>query len=340
MFAAGIIAAGLMAQGTPQAGGFEPRVICRDAGAGGYQAFPDVARLGNGDLLCVFYAGFGHVSLPSDRLPRGGRVCAIRSRDAGKTWEEPTLVADTPLDDRDPSVAQLPDGRLLCTFFTYAPPRIAVMTVESRDLGRTWDAQPRLVREGFACSTPVRVLPGGRLVLGVYSERQGERAFGAVLLSDDGGTTWSEPVPIGLDSGHSHDAETDVVRLGDGRLLAALRPDMCLSESTDDGRTWSPVRAGGFPGHCPYLLRTRDGILLLAHRLPDTALHWSVDDGRTWKGPVVLDRFIGAYPSLCELPDGTVLCVYYEEGERSALRSVRFRATRTGIEPVGPPPAR
>ena len=35
--------------------------------AGGYAAFPDVGRLRNGDLYCVFYSGYGHVSTPNDK---------------------------------------------------------------------------------------------------------------------------------------------------------------------------------------------------------------------------------------------------------------------------------
>ena len=56
------------------------------AGAGGYQAFPDVCRLKNGDLLCVFYAGYSHVSQPNEKLSKGGRICAVRSTDEGATW--------------------------------------------------------------------------------------------------------------------------------------------------------------------------------------------------------------------------------------------------------------
>src|SRR5229473_1171298 len=81
-----------------------PRRIVTDAGAGGYQAFPDVCRLKNGDLLCVFYAGYSHVSQPNAALPRGGRVCAVRSSDDGSTWSAPITIIDTPDDDRDPSV--------------------------------------------------------------------------------------------------------------------------------------------------------------------------------------------------------------------------------------------
>src|SRR5438552_12568881 len=96
-----------------------PSRIVTNAGAGGYQAFPDVCRLKNGDLLCVFYAGYDHVSQPNSLMPSGGRVCAVRSADDGKTWSAPWTVVDTPEDDRDPSVCALPSGTLLCNFFTY-----------------------------------------------------------------------------------------------------------------------------------------------------------------------------------------------------------------------------
>ncbi len=45
--------------------------VCTDAGAGGYEAFPDVCRLSDGRLMSVFYAGYGHVSLPNEQLPKG-----------------------------------------------------------------------------------------------------------------------------------------------------------------------------------------------------------------------------------------------------------------------------
>ncbi len=101
-----------------------------------------------------------------------------------------------------------------------------------------------------------------------------------------------------------------------------MREVMCGAESHDGGKTWGPVYDLGFPGHCPYLLMTRNGVLLMAHRLPNTALHYSTDEGRTWHGPIIIDNVIGAYPSLVQLKDGRVLCVYYEEGANSAIRAV------------------
>jgi hypothetical protein len=50
---------------------------------------------------------------------------------------------------------------------------------------------------------------------------------------------------------------------------------------------------------------------------------------------VRIDTVGGAYPSLVELPDGLVYCVYYEEGKGSSVRGVRLRVGKTGVMVVG-----
>lgn len=315
------------------------RVISRGEAAGPYQAFPDACRLRNGDILCVFYAGYGHVSTPTPEWPRGGRVCLVRSRDEGRTWSAPEVLFDDPLDNRDPHIAQLRDGTLVCTFFTLdrsAPPGrdLRVQAVRSRDEGRTWDTEPQDLATEYGCSAPVRELPDGTCILGIYHERQG-KAWGGVIRSTDGGRTWGSPIDIGKESGVYLDAETDVIALRDGTLYAALRSSkvhMHYATSPDGGVTWSAVQDIGFDGHAPHFTRLSTGEVLLTHRLPHTALHVSRDDCRTWQGPYVLDRVIGAYPATVELKDGTVLAIYYTEGSGSHVRALRFRLTADGIE--------
>ena len=314
--------------------------VCTDAGAGGYEAFPDVCRLKDGRLMCVFYAGYGHVALPNEELPKGGRVSYCLSSDEGRTWTDARTLYDGPDDDRDPSIVQLKSGRILCNFFSLQraegkePPwnGLGSWLVYSDDMGATW-SDPAQVAETYYCSSPVRQLSDGRLILGLYAEEDG-RGWGAVALSEDDGVTWSEVIDID-NNGMPLDAETDIIELRDGTLYAAQRgrgETMAWSTSKDGGVTWSVSEPYGFPGHCPYLHRTRDDIIVMAHRLPKTSLHYSLDECATWSDSVLVDDFIGAYPSMVNLKDGTVLIVYYEEGGGSSIRAKRFLATSEGIK--------
>ena len=192
--------------------------VCEDGGAGGYEAFPDVCRLQDGRLMAVFYAGYTHVSLPCERLPRGGRIDYCMSDDEGRTWSRPKTLYDGPHDDRDPSIVQLKSGRLVCNFFSLAKSEDSrqnwvgqgTWMVTSDDLGRNW-SQPRQITADAYCSAPIRELSDGRLILGLYRETNGS-AHGAVTYSDDGGETWSEVIDID-NGGYKLDAETDIIEL-------------------------------------------------------------------------------------------------------------------------------
>ncbi|MBM4079887.1 MAG: DUF1080 domain-containing protein, partial [Planctomycetes bacterium] len=178
------------------------QIVCSDGGGGAYEAFPDLCRLKNGDLLCVFYEGYGHVSLPNEQLPKGGRVCSVRSSDEGRTWGKAEIVADTPFDDRDPHICQLSDGTLICNFFSYyakgkrregSPHPFEILTTRSTDGGHTW-SEPQLVEINsplaWACSAPIRELPDKSLIMGIYHE-SGAGAFGGTIKSYDRGKTWT-----------------------------------------------------------------------------------------------------------------------------------------------------
>ena len=232
--------------------------VCEDAGAGGYEAFPDVCRLQDGRLMAVCYAGYDHVSMPADRLPRGGQIACCTSDDEGRTWSKSSVLYDGPHDDRDPSLVQLKSGRLICNFFSLGksdtPDKSWIghgtWMVTSDDLGRTWSEARQIAADAY-CSAPIRELSDGRLVLGLYCEKNAT-ASGAVTYSDDGGETWSDVIDID-NGGQRLDAETDIIELKDGTLYAAQRPAMCFSVSADRGRTWSVSKPMGFEGHCPYL---------------------------------------------------------------------------------------
>ena len=127
-------------------------------GTGGYEAFPDICRLRDGRLMCVFYAGYGHVALPNDSLPRGGRICYCLSSDEGRTWTEARILYDGPDDDRDPSIVQLANGQVICNFFSLRKDTarkpytgLGSWIVTSADLGATW-SEPIQISASYYCS--------------------------------------------------------------------------------------------------------------------------------------------------------------------------------------------
>ena len=237
-------------------------LVCSDAGAGAYEAFPDVCRTASGELLCVFYAGYGHVSDPRPELAPGARICICRSNDDGRTWSPAEVVADTPIDDRDPSIVALPNGELLVVFMTYDSKRTAgthqVFSVRSTDGGRTWGAARSRSTRPFtqleAISTPPRLMPDGRLLLTPYGNHTGDsRSYkhAAVLESRDLGKTWTTLAEVKSPAGNTVLLEPDLVRLPDDRLLMLCRPTMVWTESADGGRTWTEPQELSIPAIAP-----------------------------------------------------------------------------------------
>jgi sialidase-1 len=302
-------------------------IVAKEFGALNYMAFPDVCRLNDGRLMAVVYVGYSHVSYPSASCPRGGRICATYSYDDGRTWTSLQSIADTAMDDRDPSVVQLEDGRILCTFFTLDPDesnvnRLITTMTESGDGGVTWTT-PETVYAGYAVSSPIRILSNGTLLMPLYRQAEGT-AWGAVGISYDQGGTWSSPVTIPR-NGFRLDAETDIIERLDGTLYAIQRYEMCYSVSDDNGETWSPSLSVGFHGSCPYLFRASNNVVVMALREESqTTIRISLDDCNTWSGSIVVDNVAGAYPSIVQRNDGTYLILYYEEGNGSNIRARCF----------------
>ena len=301
-------------------------------------------RLKNGDLLAVFYAGYGHVSRPRAETPSGGAVALCRSSDGGLTWSKASIVLDTPLDDRDPSVWQVDDGTVFIScnaidWNTYQPSspesfRCYVYTIKSNDNGKTWTAPDAVhigdVAEYTAWTEPHR-LANGEWLWSIYRNRVTETTT-AFTRSTDGGHTWGPPALIDADSKTTD--EPDFCQFPDGSLFCAMRPGgqyMWQSWSRDNGHTWTKQAPLPFYGHSPCLLYTKSGVTLLSHRDPGMTISYSFDNAKTWAGSVMIDPCGGAMSRMVELPDGRVLIVYYSEGGNSEIRAQFLKVSKSGV---------
>ncbi|MCA1809937.1 MAG: glycoside hydrolase, partial [Lentisphaerae bacterium] len=109
-------------------------------------------------------------------------------------------------------------------------------------------------------------------------------------------------------------------------------------ESPDGGKTWTEPQPASLLGFPPHLLRLRDDRILVSHAIrhqpPGQRFCLSADEGLTWDIANQLtlqdapDGDLG-YPASVELDDGTLLSVYYQKeraGEKPCLMSTHWRA--------------
>lgn len=363
------------------------RAICKEPGR--YIGWPTVCARKSGELLAVFSGDRDAHVCPF------GKVQMVRSQDGGETWSSPAVICNTPLDDRDAGIVELPNGDLLVAWFTSvaymgsirdrsklqpgSPPFywwlhdqkispavkkewLGYYTVRSADGGKTWEKPVRTY--GSANHGPV-LLKDGRLLYvgrrwmgdGTSAVWRGVQHELTVEESRDNGRSWQliakiEPAPPD-EAGQFH--EPHAVETDDGRIVAQFRfhakpapgqkrrdESQCLlrqAESRDGGRTWTRLTPAPIQGYPPHLIKLRGGKLLTVYgrRLGPGFGEYaclSDDQGRTWDVAHEIklcgssDGDLG-YPSSAQLPDGSILTVYYQaekKGEKPCLMGTKWRA--------------
>ncbi|MDE0681332.1 MAG: sigma-70 family RNA polymerase sigma factor [Candidatus Poribacteria bacterium] len=150
------------------------------------------------------------------------------------------------------TIASPPDGPHAAVFY-------------STDLGDFWiDITPNTHEHPVKIITTVEVVPvGDTLIL---------KGSSGVLLSNDGGETWTDPNP----GAHTFGA-FPVVALDENNFYGTYSSG--IRRSTDGGTTWSPFVAGMVNSHVTSLVTVRNVLYALT---PEETLK-SADDGETWE---------------------------------------------------------
>ena len=242
-----------------------------------------------------------------------GKVQIVRSEDGGETWSEPLTAVNSPLDDRDCGMVQLPDGEVLviwvsCTSWNdikgfktrnYAPtsrefqwrqhtskiePETirrygGIWCIRSRDEGKTWSKPEKLgTMAAFTPHGPVLLKDGSLFQIGrTYFTEPERRNITRIttMRSTDGGHVWE--------------------------ALCHALPDM-------NGENSKPQMF-----HEPHAIELKDGRLLAVIRYhgDDNCMRqsFSSDGGKTWT-PMAKTPMLGLPPHLLRLQDGRILCTF------------------------------
>ncbi|MFQ6130994.1 MAG: exo-alpha-sialidase [Armatimonadota bacterium] len=121
---------------------------------------PSVVQLTDGSLFALMRTG-GH----------GGRLWQTRSRDRGRTWQEPA-PSDLSNPNSAADVVRLPNGNLVLAFNNTATGRTPMSVALSRDEGRTWPLVRDLETGPGEYSYPAVITASDGLVHLTYTYRR------------------------------------------------------------------------------------------------------------------------------------------------------------------------
>lgn len=307
--------------------------------------FPVAVTLQDGRIAAV-------VRGPGNHLGLDGRLDIVFSSDEGKTWSKPALVIDTPLDDRDQAVGQAKDGTIVVAYYRDANynekgkydrlldrPHDTFVTL-STDGGKTWQKPLEIDISDIEWGSPygrILTLPDGAMLMPIYGleirprgQKSPKRPDGApgdtnhsyLYRSTDNGRSWKRWSEVG--DGKMQLNETAILRMPDGKIIAFARSrarDLWRTESTDGGRTWSPLHLfAPYNVHPADLTLLRDGraLLTIGHRVDPLGVIGVVSNA---KGEFKYEnRFFlikdfvyrdCGYPTTVVLKDGRAMTLYY-----------------------------
>lgn len=276
------------------------KVLCRQPGR--YIGWPTVCARKNGELLAVFSGDRDEHVCPF------GKVQMVRSADQGATWSAAVTVGNTPLDDRDAGIVELPDGDLVVSWFTSLAYQGSI-----RDRAKLTPGSPCFYWWLHDEKIPAAVKKEG---LGYFTVR-----------SSDGGTTWEAPARSPGTAPHGP------ILLKEGRLLyvgityagcagigGGEKAEISVAESRDQGRSWQRIGAIGLPEgerigdfHEPHAAEAADGRIVAQVRYHGKGGRlWqseSGDGGTTW-ATAWQTPLAGLPPHLLRLRSGKLVSAY------------------------------
>ena len=278
----------------------------------GYFGWPSVARAEDGTLYAVA-SGFRH-----QHVCPWGRTVLCKSTDNGESWSAPTVINNTPLDDRDAGIVPLPGNRLAVTWFTsntqYYCKRI----------------RPRFEPE----FQPLL----DRAIENLSDETRFKWSGSWIRISCDG-VQWGELLRAPVNTPHGFIILKDGTWLylgkqwfvGKNPVIHQHNSPIVCARSTDEGKSWecsAPIELpDGYDNdnaHEPHAVELPDGTLFGAiryHNPFNILFTQSKDGGRTWS-KATDPNIAGSPPHLLVHSSGKLICTYGYRKEPFGQRAI------------------
>ena len=274
------------------------------ADSSGHFAFPDVVKLQSGKFMAVYRNGGTHAD-------KSGAIIYSLSGD-GINWEEPDiLLNDTTIDDRDPSITVLSDGRVAMNWFKYRYPA---------DYSEPW------VHHLFFAVSDKSGLNFGEHVqvdTGVFD-------YSETAVMDENGIWVDEngeeiTVAASSSSAIEHDGKIIIPgyfgnALNWQSMKKTPKTRVVLYESADGGKTWTPNEVKAEIDEKTWLqepallkvtdkrwiIQARTGVGSSPSNKGDLVQSVSEDSGKTWSAYKSLG-FVAHAPELLKLENGVIV---------------------------------
>ncbi len=298
-----------------------------------------------------------------DDLPNNIDSVIRRSTDRGKTWSPVKTIVDYPEDEGagDPCLLMDRQKNRIWLFLTYGDgigwkqsvpglgkETLQVLCLSSDDNGLTWSNPRNITKQvkrpewnAMWTSPGIGIqLRSGRLLFGCSVFDENKEKTSRLMLSDDGGETWSPSEVCGRLTN-----ENQFVELADGTVLINMRSNhekgcRALAESKDGGRTWSgfrhdpqlpePVCQASLIRYTSVADGGKKNRILFANPASEKqgdrrkmTVRLSCDEGKSWPVERCIHEGPSAYSCLTVLDDGSI-GLLYEAGEDDAYESIRF----------------
>ncbi|MCD6598001.1 MAG: exo-alpha-sialidase [Bacteroidales bacterium] len=183
---------------------------------------------------------------------------------------------------------------------------------------------PYFRRMGWQTKNKAIFVDGGRMILPLYSDGF---SFSLMAITDDGGSHWQFSEPLVAPG----NIQASIAIKKDGTLVSYMRDNgpppkrLMVSESKDEGMTWSMVQDSKLPneGSGADIVSLKNGHWVLAYNDTENgrnslAVSISTDEGKTWSyiRHLELDErelkiaTQSSYPSIIEGKDGIIHVIY------------------------------